>query len=183
LLCWSVSCCWIRYKLRACNSFYHLSILPHSDLFIHVFKVYFNILPLIFILLISQHSRFVRKLLNCWILFIKCFTVVSIIVNFKKSSVLGLLYSPMKEVLTKIGIWTYYLKWDQFYNPGFTLSELILIIADQILNDSLCCSYKYNWCLCRFIGKLYILLLTFLIYLSVICIFLPETIWIKLKPD
>jgi len=30
-------------------------------------------------------------------------------------------------------------------------SMLILIIADQILNDSLCCSYKYNWCLCRVI--------------------------------
>jgi len=25
---------------------------------------------------------------------------------------------------------------------------LILIIADQILNDSLCCSNKDNWCLC-----------------------------------
>jgi len=36
-------------------------------------------------------------------------------------------------------------------------SVLILIIADQILNDSMCCSNKYN-CLCRFIGKLYILL-------------------------
>jgi len=34
------------------------------------------------------------------------------------------------------------------------LSVLIQIIADQILNDSLCCSYKYNWCLCRFIFKL-----------------------------
>jgi len=25
-------------------------------------------------------------------------------------------------------------------------SVLILVIADQILNDSLCCSNKYNWC-------------------------------------
>jgi len=31
------------------------------------------------------------------------------------------------------------------------LSVLILIIADQIVNDLLWCSYKYNWCLCRFI--------------------------------
>jgi len=30
-------------------------------------------------------------------------------------------------------------------------SVLIRIIADQILNDSLCWSNKYNWCLCRFI--------------------------------
>jgi len=28
---------------------------------------------------------------------------------------------------------------------------LILIIADQILNDSPCCSNTYTWCLCRFI--------------------------------
>ena len=34
-------------------------------------------------------------------------------------------------------------------------SVLILIIAHQTLNDSLCCSNKYNWCFCRFIGKLY----------------------------
>jgi len=25
-------------------------------------------------------------------------------------------------------------------------SVLILIIADNFLNDSLCCSYKYEWC-------------------------------------
>jgi len=61
-------------------------------------------------------------------------------------------------------------------------SMLILIIADQILNDSLCCSYKYNGCLFRVICKLYILLLTFLI-LSEICIILLEICWIKLKPD
>jgi len=28
---------------------------------------------------------------------------------------------------------------------------LIHVIADQIFNDKLCCSYRYNWCLCRFI--------------------------------
>jgi len=37
-------------------------------------------------------------------------------------------------------------------------SALILIIADQLLNDSLYCSNKYNGCICEFIGKLYILL-------------------------
>ena len=58
-------------------------------------------------------------------------------------------------------------------------SVLILIITDQILNDSMCCSYKYNWCLCRFIGKLYI----FLITLFEICIFWHEVYWIKFKPD
>ena len=58
--------------------------------------------------------------------------------------------------------------------PNFIIKDLpsvlILIIADQMLNDSLRCAYKYNWCLCRFIGKLYILLWTFLINLSDICI-------------
>ena len=59
-------------------------------------------------------------------------------------------------------------------------SVLILMIADQIWNHSLCCSYKYNWCLCRVIGKLEILLLTLLIILSDICIILLEIFWIKL---
>ena len=62
-------------------------------------------------------------------------------------------------------------------------SVLILIIAYQTLNDSLCCSNKYNWCVCRFIGKQYILLLTFLINLSEICIIVHERILIKFKPD
>jgi len=39
--------------------------------------------------------------------------------------------------------------------PNFIIEDLpsvlILIIADQMLNDSLCCSNKYNWCVCRFI--------------------------------
>ena len=53
--------------------------------------------------------------------------------------------------------------------PGPTIitkdlpSLLILIIADQMLIDSLSCSNKSNWCSCRFIGKLCILLLVFLI--------------------
>ena len=46
-----------------------------------------------------------------------------------------------------------------YRGPNFIIKDLpsvlILILA---LNDSLCCSNKYNWCLCRFIGKLYILL-------------------------
>jgi len=33
-------------------------------------------------------------------------------------------------------------------------SVLILISVDHILNDSLCCSNKYNWYLCRVICKL-----------------------------
>ena len=61
-------------------------------------------------------------------------------------------------------------------------SVLILTIADQIVNDSLCCSYTYNCCLCRVIGKLYILLLTFLIDLSEICVIVHDIISIKLKP-
>ena len=48
------------------------------------------------------------------------------------------------------------------HGPNFIIKDLpsvlILIIADQILNDSMCCSNKYKWCLCRFIGKLYIVL-------------------------
>ena len=43
---------------------------------------------------------------------------------------------------------------------------LILIVAHQILNDSLCCSYTYNLSLCRLLGKPDILLLIFLINLS-----------------
>ena len=68
--------------------------------------------------------------------------------------------------------------------PNFTIKDLpsvlIIIISDQILNDSLCCLNKYNWCLCRFIGKLYILLWTLLEILSVISIFVHEVFWIKL---
>jgi len=37
----------------------------------------------------------------------------------------------------------------RFHSQEFILS--FNPIADQILNDSLCCSYTYNWCLCRFI--------------------------------
>jgi len=32
----------------------------------------------------------------------------------------------------------------QFHNQGFLPSVLIVLIADQILNDSLCCFNKYN---------------------------------------
>jgi len=39
--------------------------------------------------------------------------------------------------------------------PDFIIKDLpsllILIIAEQILNDSLCCFDKYNWCLCRYL--------------------------------
>ena len=78
--------------------------------------------------------------------------------------------------------------WARFHNQGFTLSFISLIIADQILNDLLYCSYKYNCyllncCLCRSIGQLYILLITFLINFSDICKVLHETFWIKLKTD
>ena len=54
--------------------------------------------------------------------------------------------------------------------PNFIIKDLpsvlILIITDNILNDLLCCSNKYNRRLCRIIGKLYILLLAFLMNLS-----------------
>ena len=52
-------------------------------------------------------------------------------------------------------------------------------MTDQISNDSLCCSHKYSWCVCRCIGKLYSPFLTFLINLSKICIFLHKIYWIK----
>ena len=45
------------------------------------------------------------------------------------------------------------------FGPSFIIIDLpsvfILIIADKMLNDSLCCSNKHNWCLCRCICKLY----------------------------
>jgi len=53
------------------------------------------------------------------------------------------------EYITVVSIFLgvlFVLKYDtmaQFHNQGFTL-VLILIIADQILNGSLCCSKKYN---------------------------------------
>ena len=65
--------------------------------------------------------------------------------------------------------------------PNFIVklpSVLILIIADHFLNESLCCSNQYNCCLCTCIGKLYILLLKFLINLSEIYVILAEIFWI-----
>ena len=56
---------------------------------------------------------------------------------------------------------------DQLLTQGFTNkylpSVLDLIITHQILNDLLCYSNKYDSCLCSNMGKLYILLSTFLI--------------------
>ena len=50
-----------------------------------------------------------------------------------------------------------------FITMDFLPSVLVLINANQILNESQSSSNKYISCLCRFIGKLYILLLTFLV--------------------
>ena len=51
--------------------------------------------------------------------------------------------------------------------PNFIIKDLpsvlIVIIADHISNDSLCYFNKYNLCLCTFIDKLYIPLLSFLL--------------------
>ena len=63
------------------------------------------------------------------------------------------------------------------------LSVLIFILSDHISNDSLNCANKYNCCLCIFLGKLFILVLKFLIDLSETCIHLLDIFWIKLKPD
>ena len=60
-------------------------------------------------------------------------------------------------------------------------SVLKLILADQILDDSLCSSYKCNWCICRFIDKLYILSLTFRIPLPEVRIMLNEIFLIQVK--
>ena len=86
----------------------------------------------------------------------------------------GCIYS-LEELLANKG--------GKFNNQKDLLGVLILIIPDQISNDLLCCSNKYKWCLCTCTRKLYILLLTFLINVSEICIILPETFWIKLKTD
>ena len=57
----------------------------------------------------------------------------------------------------------------KFSRLDFIIKDLplifILVIANQILNDSLSCSYKYDCWLCRFICQLYILLWIFLINL------------------
>ena len=69
-------------------------------------------------------------------------------------------------------------------NLNWWMVKLILIIADQSLNYLLCCSYKCNWCLIGFMGKLFILLLSFLINVSKkLCIILHELFWIKFRPD
>ena len=49
-----------------------------------------------------------------------------------------------------------------------------------MLNKYLCCSYQYNWYLCTCTVKIYILLWTFLIGLSELCIILPEIISVTL---
>ena len=49
-------------------------------------------------------------------------------------------------------------------------SALILINADKMLSDLLCCSYKTHSCLCTCPGKQIILLVTFLIGLSEMCL-------------
>jgi len=52
-------------------------------------------------------------------------------------------------------LWPIWRSLDSWCGPNFIIKDLpsvlILIIPVQILNDSLCCSNKYNWCLCRFI--------------------------------
>ena len=71
--------------------------------------------------------------------------------------------------------------------PNFIIKDLpevlILIIADHISIDSLCISYKYNRCLCKFIGELYTHFLTFLVHLSEICVLLHAIFRIKLRHD
>ena len=55
-------------------------------------------------------------------------------------------------------------------------SDVIIIIADQILNDSLYCSNTYNWCFNAYSKVSYkIQLLTFLIILDKIGIILRQT--------
>ena len=88
----------------------------------------------------------------------------------------------MFRLITYPSLDSFHFSWAQFHNQGFT-SLFILIISDQISNDLLCCSDKYNWCLCTCLDTLYILLLTCMIILFEVSIILPEFLWIKLKPD
>ena len=53
------------------------------------------------------------------------------------------------------------------------------IVVNQISNESLCCSNKYNWCICTCICKLYAQLLTFLINLTEKRIILLEIFWVS----
>jgi len=46
---------------------------------------------------------------------------------------------------------------------------VIVTSAEQIVNVTLCCSYKTYWCLCGFIYNLHILLLPFLLMLLELC--------------
>ena len=71
--------------------------------------------------------------------------------------------------------------------PNFIIKDLpevlILIFADHISIDSLCISYKYNRCLCKFIGGLYTQFLTLLMLLSEIYVLLLAIFWINLRQD
>ena len=65
------------------------------------------------------------------------------------------------------------LTWVGFHNHALNLS-VSPTNGWFKFNDSLCCSYKYNWCKCTCTGKIYILLIIFLIILPEICILLHQ---------
>ena len=104
---------------------------------------------------------------------------VSISYNGGVSSVILIVYFD-RSMIKLFYHWSVYLTQEYFIGLEFIIKDLpsvlILIIADRMLNDSLCYSYKYNWFVCRFIDKLYILFWTFLINLL-----LHEIFWITLN--
>ena len=89
------------------------------------------------------------------------------------------------EVIRIIYVWT--ITKHKYMYPGLDFiikdlpSVLILIIADQRLNESRCCCNKFQGCQCRYIDKQYILLLLLLKYLSEIYVSVHEVCWIKLN--
>ena len=70
------------------------------------------------------------------------------------------------------------LTWVGFHNHALNLS-VSPTNGWFKFNDSLCCSYKYNWCKCTCTGKIYILLIIFLNFAWNMYTF-TSTIWIKL---
>ena len=82
--------------------------------------------------------------IKCWVYPILCCTRVSLDQWQRFSKVFVIVYQSIKTERSLEYIWL--ITRIQFHNQSVTVS-VNLIIADQILNGSLCCSKKYNWCL------------------------------------
>jgi len=79
-------------------------------------------------------TRIKTKVLICIIYSTQTWLVLTSFIPHLKT-IKELYYSTMMCRLSMLN-----LTWAGFHNQG-----LIPITSDRVLNDSLCCSYKYNW--------------------------------------